>query len=91
MYYFFSSSEKEAPPEFQSVDEWLKFINMEKYVDAFHAANINNLENVARLRDGDLREMGISLIGHRNKMNKSIRAMSTHFVNRGLDIDEAAI
>lgn len=64
---------------------------MEKYVDVFHAADINNLENVARLRDSDLRAMGISLIGHRNKMNKSIRSMNTHFVNRGLDIDEAAI
>ena len=60
-------------------------------MDVFHAANINNLENVSRLRDSDLREMGISLIGHRNKMNKSIRSMNTHFVNRGLDFDEAAI
>ena len=77
--------------EFQSVDEWLKFINMEKYSEIFHAANIPNLNKVVNLTDRDLREMGIKLIGHRNKMNKSIKAMQARFVNRGLDEDEAAI
>lgn len=49
------------------------------------------MDKVARLGDRELRDMGIKLIGHRNKMNKSIRAMNKHFDNRGLDDDEAAI
>ncbi|XP_067050046.1 ephrin type-B receptor 1-like isoform X2 [Acropora muricata] len=61
--------------EFQSVDEWLRYINMEKYSEVFHAANINSLDKVTGLGDKELREMGIKLIGHRNKMNKSIKAM----------------
>ena len=61
--------------EFQSVDEWLQYINMDQYSEVFHAANINSLDKVTRLGDKELREMGINLIGHRNKMNKSIKAM----------------
>ena len=61
--------------EFQSVDEWLQYINMDKYSEVFHAANINSLDKVTGLGDEELREMGIKLIGHRNKMNKSIKAM----------------
>ena len=61
--------------EFQSVDEWLRYINMEKYSEVFHGANINSLDKVTGLGDKELREMGIKLIGHRNKMSKSIKAM----------------
>lgn len=49
------------------------------------------MDKVARLGDRELRDMGIRLIGHRNKMSKSIRAMNKHFDNKGLDDDEAAI
>ena len=48
---------------------------MEKYSEVFHGANINSLDKVTGLGDKELREMGIKLIGHRNKMNKSIKAM----------------
>ena len=88
---FFSRSAETDLPQFQSVDEWLKFINMEKYSQVFQAANITNLEKGTKLEDRDLRQMGINLIGHRNKMYKSIRSMKAQFVNRGLDEDEAAI
>ncbi|XP_015775845.1 PREDICTED: ephrin type-B receptor 1-B-like isoform X3 [Acropora digitifera] len=72
----------EAKPqqEFQSVDEWLHYINMDKYSDVFHAANINSLDKVTGLGDKELREMGIKLIGHRNKMTKSIQAMKENSV-----------
>ena len=61
--------------EYQSVDEWLQYINMDKYSEVFLAANINSLDKVTGLCDKELREMGIKLIEHRNKMSKSIKAM----------------
>ena len=78
-------------PEFRSVDEWLKFINMEKYSETFKAANVNTLNQVAKMEDNDLKAVGIKLIGHRNKMSKSIKAMKSQFHNKGLDDDETAI
>ena len=84
-------SEKPDVPQFRSVHEWLKFINMEKYSEVFKAANIKSLQKVIRLDDTKLKGMGITLIGHRNKMLKSIRSMKSQFVNRALDDDEAAI
>lgn len=72
----------EAKPqqEFQSVDEWLHYIKMDKYSEVFHAANINSLDKVTGLGDIELREMGIKLIGHRNKMTKSIKALKGNSV-----------
>ncbi|XP_068753365.1 ephrin type-A receptor 3-like isoform X3 [Montipora capricornis] len=81
----------ESQKEFQSVDEWLQYISMEKYVDVFVAANINSLDKVTGLRDRELKKMGIQLIGHRNKISKSIKAMKGHSVNQGLDANEAPI
>ncbi|XP_074626331.1 ephrin type-B receptor 2-like isoform X3 [Acropora palmata] len=72
--------EVKPQPEFQSVDEWLQHINMDKYSEVFLAANVNSLDKVTGLGDKELREMGIKLIGHRNKMNKSIKAMRENSV-----------
>jgi len=66
--------------EFQSVDEWLHYINMDKYSEVLHAANIDSLDKVTGLGDKELREMGIKLIGHRNKMTKSIKALKGNSV-----------
>jgi len=85
------SSVKHDVPEFESVEEWLQSINMENYFEMFEAANIDNLEEVTKLEEQDLEEMGVKLIGHRNKMNKSIKSMKAQSVNRGLAEDEAAI
>ena len=87
---FFRSLEGDIP-EYLSVDEWLKYINMEKYSETFKAASINTLDQVAQMEENDLKEIGIKLIGHRNKMSKSIKAMKSQFRNKGLDDDEAAI
>ena len=53
---------------------------MEKYSEVFHGANINSLDKVTGLGDKELKEMGIKLIGHRNKMNKSIIAMKENSI-----------
>ena len=72
------------------MDDWLQYINMEQYSEAFHTAGIENLKKVALLEGKDLSEIGIKLIGHRNKMNKSIKAMKSQHHNKGMDDDEAA-
>lgn len=78
-------------PEFRSVDDWLRYINMEKYSETFKAANINTLNQVTKMEENDLKAIGIKLIGHRNKISKSIKAMKSQFHNKGLDDDEAVI
>jgi len=82
---------EEDIPEFLSVAEWLKYINMEKYSETFTAANINTLHQIVKMEENDLKALGIKLIGHRNKISKSIKAMKSQFHNKGLDGDEAAI
>lgn len=82
---------EEDIPEFLSVAEWLKYINMEKYSETFTAANINTLNQIVKMEENDLKALGIKLIGHRNKISKSIKAMKSQFHNKGLDGDEAAI
>ena len=76
-------------PEFQSVDDWLNYINMEKYLETFQANGIDTLNKVTQLNEEDLKEIGIKLVGHRNKMKKSIKAMKSQCHNKGQDEDEA--
>ena len=77
-------------PEFQSVDDWLKYINMEKYLETFQANGVNTLNKVAHLNEEDLNKIGIKLAGHRNKMKKSIKAMNSQRHNKGMDEEKAA-
>ena len=85
MHYF--SPKANRTPELQSVDEWLQHINMGKYSELFRDARIDDINKVAELKEKQWREMGISLIGHRNKMQKSINAMKSQHYNGGMDAD----
>ena len=58
---------------------------MEKYSELFRAVRIDDMSKVAELKEKQLREMGINLIGHRNKMQKSINAMKSQHYNGGMD------
>ena len=87
LFIHYSSPKANHTPEFQSVDEWLQHINMEKYSELFRAARIDDMSKVAELKEKQLREMGINLIGHRNKMQKSINAMKSQHYNGGMDAD----
>lgn len=82
----FSSAEDDVP-EFQSVDDWLKYINMERYSGNFQTASIDDMNKVTQLNENELRKMGITLIGHRNKMKKSIKAMKSQHHNKGMEND----
>ena len=62
-----------------SVPDWLDTINMSKYADQFKGAGYEKLEHVCKITDGDLEKIGVKLIGHRNKISKSIKAMKDHY------------
>ena len=60
---------------------------MEKYSELFRAARIDDMNKVAELKEKKFREMGITLIGHRNNMQESINAMKSQHYNGGMDAD----
>lgn len=62
-----------------SVKEWLGSINMARYAENFANAGYMDLDQIVCLEEEDLARIGIKLIGHRNKINKSIKAMNKHF------------
>ena len=58
------------------VAEWLRGLGLEQYVPAFRANDIDE-EILRRLTGEDLRELGITSIGHRRKLLDAIAALST--------------
>lgn len=70
--------------DFSSViGEWLQSIKMGNYVSHFIAAGYENPSQLSGLKDEDLRGLGITLIGHRNKILKGIKAIQSkgHEIN----------
>lgn len=51
---------------------------MNQYKENFVKAGYVDLDKVKSLEEDDLKGMGVRLIGHRNKMNKSIKALKNH-------------
>ena len=52
---------------------------MGRYTSQFANAGYMDLGHVKSLEEQDLSRIGVRLIGHRNKINKSIKAMNKHF------------
>jgi ephrin-B len=52
---------------------------MVRYAEIFANAGYMDLAHIKSLEEEDLARIGIKLIGHRNKINKSIKAMNKHF------------
>ena len=63
----------------QGIPDWLETINMSKYADQFTVAGYDKLEHVCKITDNDLDSLGVKLIGHRNKIRKSIKALKDHY------------
>jgi ephrin-B len=57
------------------IKEWLHDIKMSSYIPHFTQAGFTQLSQLGGLMDGDLQSIGISLIGHRNKMLRTIRSL----------------
>ena len=64
-----------------TISEWLKSLHMEQYNANFKTAGYKDLIQVTCLKESDLKEIGVGLIGHRNKIYKSIKSMRKHFDN----------
>ena len=73
--YYFSSGTGISDPAMQ-IKEWLNDIKMSSYILHFTQAGFNQLSDLAGLLDSDLQGIGISLIGHRNKMLRTICSLS---------------
>lgn len=67
-----------------SVHDWLDSIKMGQYSDLFSRAGFTQLSQFAEEEELDLSDMGINLIGHKNKIRKSIKD-----VKRTLNKDNA--
>lgn len=61
---------------------------MECYLKTFQAANVDSLDKVRGLRDEDLSDMGVKLVGHRNKINESIKAIKEQHAYYTLEVNE---
>lgn len=48
---------------------------MNSYVSHFAAAGYQRVSDLAGLLDKDLKDLGVSLVGHRNKMLRTIRSI----------------
>ncbi|KAB7505593.1 Sterile alpha motif domain-containing protein 5 [Armadillidium nasatum] len=63
--------------QLSSVEEWLATLKMSRYLENFHRAGIRDIQSVARLNQGDLNQMGITLAGHVKKILQSIHTLRT--------------
>lgn len=59
--------------EHTSIHDWLVSIKMGQYGDIFNKAGFTHLKQVATEDDLDLNDMGVKLIGHKNKIRESLR------------------
>ncbi|XP_028393816.1 ephrin type-A receptor 4-like isoform X2 [Dendronephthya gigantea] len=65
---------RKRPPS--EISEWLRDIKMASYIPHFTQAGFTKISELAGLQDNDLQVVGVSLIGHRNKMLRTIRSLS---------------
>jgi len=77
--FFRSNSNHTNFHDVHTIEEWLGSINMGRYATHFANAGYMDLGHVKSLEEEDLSRIGVKLIGHRNKINKSIKAMNKHF------------
>lgn len=55
--------------------EWLESIKMGDYAKNFIAAGYKRPCELYGIKEDDLKEMGITLVGHRNKISKGIKKL----------------
>ena len=60
----------------KSIREHLEAIKMERYVDKFIDFGYTELYQIQHFKDSDLVGIGVPLVGHRNKIMKSLSLRS---------------
>lgn len=60
---------------YESIEEWLTSIKMERYTDHFLSAGVTSMELVATVTLKDLIALNITLVGHQKKIMNSIQTL----------------
>lgn len=61
--------------QFNSVEDWLISIKMERYIPSFMQASILTMEQTYHLTVRDLLNIGVALVGHQKKIMNSIQTL----------------
>jgi len=72
-----------------SVGGWLQALNMAKYEPAFAAAGVTTEQALKRMDDGSLKEIGVSMAGHRKRILLGIDSLSSADAGCSTDVDMA--
>lgn len=56
----------------KSIRDYLETIKMERYIENFIKFGYTELEQIQHMTDSDLVSIGVPLVGHRNKIIKSL-------------------
>ncbi|XP_048857190.1 ephrin type-A receptor 6-like isoform X1 [Brienomyrus brachyistius] len=62
-------------PLFISISDWLDSIKMSQYKSYFLAAGYTTLDSVSRMTIEDVRQIGVTLIGHQRRIVSSIQTL----------------
>ena len=65
------------PLDYNSLEEWLVAIKMERYKDKFEENGFKDINQILRLTEADLKAMGITLSGHLYRITTSIEKAQT--------------
>ncbi len=60
---------------YDSIEEWLTSIKMERYIDHFLQAGFSAMDQVAALTLKDLVTLGVTLVGHQKKIMNSVQTL----------------
>ena len=60
---------------YDSIEEWLTSIKMERYIDHFLQADFTTMDQVAALTLKDLVALGVTLVGHQKKIMNSVQTL----------------
>ena len=72
-FFFHSSDENVDYTVLQTVNKWLKAINMDQYTDNFLDKGFSTPRQILQLTEEDLEALGIVPVGHRKKIFKAIK------------------
>jgi hypothetical protein len=72
---------------FETIEEWLMSIKMDRYIDSFLQSGYSTMELVAKITIKDLINMGITLVGHQKKIMNSVQTLRAQ-ISGGAQVSE---
>ena len=71
----------------KSIREYLEAIKMDRYIDNFIDFGYTELYQIQNMTDDDLVNIGVPLVGHRNKIIKSLRGSERELLLPAMPVD----